>query len=181
MPLFTRSRDAAFVKHIQREMMQKITSVEVGVYKLMQEESNSSLYMEINQKSYTDPIRIYSMPLIGSEEIDANEFGVDSTRDAVFGFIAEDLSDADIYIEEGDVIEYDGKFYQISKVSSSNYWSGRNPENSVRTLENEDDDTGYETDITCEAFQISEKDLLINDKRYGYQEIEHFGDYTNLI
>ena len=46
MPLFGGSRDRAFIRRINNELLKRIIGVEVAVYKLAVAEMNSNLYGE---------------------------------------------------------------------------------------------------------------------------------------
>jgi len=181
MPLFNNNRDSKLVRHFQKEMVNEISSIEISFYKLIQEESRGGIYMEMNNKSFANPVRIHCTPKIDSKEMESSEFGIDSQKNATFSFLPENLNDADVRVEEGDIIEYDDRYYQASKVSGDIYWSGRNYETSVRTQEGEDDEYGTSLEIRVECYSISDTDMNIKENKTGTQKIEHFGDYTNLI
>lgn len=182
MPLFNNDRDSKFARHIQKEMVNRIASIEVALYKIIHEQSRGGIYMEMNDKTFADPVRLYCSPKIGYKEMDPSEYGMDSQKTAEFSFLPDNLKEADVVVEEGDIIEYDDRFYQVSKVSSDIYWSGRNKETSIRAQENEGDVTGNQIEIRAECYSVSKTDLgFFDDKDDGTQDIEHFGDYTNLI
>ena len=96
--------------------MQRFISVEVAFYKLALSEMEINLYNESNSKVYYNPVRFFS--LVAFEETSMNDVdtGLDTSQSVVFSFLRDDLKDLDVVFDEGDIIKWDGKYYEIDNL-----------------------------------------------------------------
>lgn len=168
MPLFNSKRDAGLLLGVNREVMRGFSSVEVAVYQLDLNQTDVNIYEESNNRAYQPPIRLYSQVILESKTSAGDNF-LDFTRTFQAGFLREDLIEANVYLQEGDIIEYDGGYYEIDQLSESNYWSGRNPETSIGTQEGDWVDHGYVVSVVASCHLTRTNRLQIVDKRTGIE------------
>ena len=56
MARFGSGRDSLFIKHISKEMINKVISVEIALYKLSLNDTEITIYNESSKKIYFNPI-----------------------------------------------------------------------------------------------------------------------------
>ena len=78
-----------------------------------------------------------------------------------------DLKDKNIITEEGDVIEWDGEFYEIDSVSASEYFAGRNPSRDLGFTTGERSEFGLSISVVCQAHVTRRSRLNIQELRSG--------------
>ena len=160
MPLFNSPRDSGFLKSINKEIVQKIISMEVALYKISIEETEVNIYGESDKKIFYHPIRLYSV-IRPNEKTSNNTMDVlDYQKSYKFSFIKQELEEKQVVVEEGDFIFYDGKYFEVDQVSNSKYWSGRNPNQALGITEDEHTLYGYDYSIEAEAHQTSAPEFL---------------------
>ena len=151
MPLFGSRRDALFVKSISKELMQRFISNEIAFYKLALPEMEINIYNESNSKVYYNPVRFFSLISFDDTAMNDVDTGLDTSQTAIFSFLRDDLKDCEVVFEEGDIIKWDGKFYEIDNVRFNQYWMGRNPDNLLITTEGRSNDMGFGYNIAVRA------------------------------
>lgn len=168
MPLFASSRDALLVKSLNREIIQRFISVEIAFFKLSLSDTEINLYGESGKKNFYQPIRLFS--LINKEESLINDVdtGLDVSQNVIFSFLRDDLKDCDIVFEEGDIIKFDGKYYEIDNVRTTQYWAGRNPDTLLITTEGRSNmDFGYNIAVKAQTHLTRLSQLNLVDVRSG--------------
>ncbi|HAI44823.1 MAG TPA: hypothetical protein DCM40_45415, partial [Maribacter sp.] len=75
--------------------------------------------------------------------------------------------DKNIIVEGGDIIEYDGEFYEIDSVHSSQYWTGRNPSRDLGFVLGDREEFGLSIAIRAEAHLTRRNSLNIEEVRSG--------------
>mgnify|MGYP003421504314 CR=1 FL=1 len=166
--LFGSSRDAKLIKHFNRELIHKIISQEIAFYKLSIEDSRITLYNESSQKFYFNPIRLFC--LINKEETSSvdEDTGMNFIQNVTFSFIRDDLKEQDIFIEEGDIIKFDSRFYEVDNTQTTQYWVGRNPETFLKTTEGRSNyGFGYNIAVSCKAHLTKLSTLNLVEIRSG--------------
>lgn len=151
MPLFTTNRDAGFLKGINRELLHRIVSNEVALYQISLEASDQSIYNEASDKVYNQPVRLFALIRMDAKESNDDEFGVNFTRTISVGIAKTDLRDKGVYLYSGDIIEYDGSFYEIDVVKTSQYWAGKNPNTLIGVEQDSWSPNGYDHSVICDC------------------------------
>lgn len=128
MPLFHGTRDAGLVHKFNMELIADIIDTEVAVYKLSLENTKTNLYNESDKKVYHSPVKVSALIAREVQTYEGTEFGQDYQQTANFAFIREMLKDVEIFIEVGDVIEYNGEWWEIDQVQENQYFGGKNPD-----------------------------------------------------
>ncbi len=118
MPLFASKKDSRFLKSVTKEVMNKIISMEIALYKLALPEMETNLYNESDKKVYYNPVRLFCQ--VTKEEVSMNDLdtGMDTSQIATFLFLREDLLDCGVFIEEGDIIAYNALYYEIDNAQT---------------------------------------------------------------
>lgn len=141
MAKFFHSRDLDFIKTIAEEVVDYIVQQAVTLFKVSVGESKTNLYGESIGKVYHQPANL--MCIIQREQVTTNydEFGPDSTNTIEFRFMRHRLRTHEIpkitavngtevpadavqntltgYPEVGDVILFDGYYYELNNIEES--------------------------------------------------------------
>lgn len=133
MPLFHGKRDASLVHKLNMELIADIIDTEVAIYKLSLENTKTNLYEESDKKVYHLPIKVPSIINREQQTFEGTEFGQDYNQNCTFGFIREYLKNVSTYIEVGDVIEYNGEYWEVDSIIENQYFGGKNPDYSFAT------------------------------------------------
>lgn len=167
MPLFASGNDAKLIASISRELIHKYISIEVEVYKLSLEDTKMNLYNESPLKSYYHPIRFFSSIL--KEDFTANDVdtGIDFTQLVTFSFLRDDLVCKNLVLEEGDIIKFDERYYEIDNCHTAQYWAGRNQQTFPISTEGRDRQFGYNVSIKAQTHLTRLSNLHLIDVRSG--------------
>lgn len=126
MAIFGSNRDFSFINRINKELIQDIIDTPVAFYKIKKDEIKTNVYDEnTNPRSYYDPVLVFCLIDREIKSFKTEEFGVDYDENTVFAFIKDELMNKNIYVETGDIIEYDGNFYEITPVNENQYFMGK--------------------------------------------------------
>lgn len=153
--------------------MHSIISVEVAFYKLSLQDSNLTIYNESSKKKYFQPVRLFA--LVNKEDINVNDVdtGIDISQVVTFSFLRDDLVDIDLVAEEGDIIKFDGHFYEVDNANSIQYWMGRNPEELLITTEGRSNyQFGYNVSVKCQTHMTRISQLNLVEMRSGLNTIK---------
>lgn len=163
MPLFGGSRDASFLRTVNKELINRVVNTEVVIYKFSAQHTRQNIYGEAEKKFYYAPIRINCLVKRGRRQAEDTDRGVDVYRDStIFSFLRDTLKDIQLVIESGDVIEWDKDYYEVFDSKQDQIWSGRNPETNLATTEDKEDEFGYNVSVIVSArlARLNEIDLV---------------------
>ena len=128
MALFGRTRDVNLIKTINRELLGDVITQQASFYKVRLEETTFNLYGEAaGGKFYDGPVIFNCLVERSDQEYPESDLGVDFDWSVVFKFLREDIINAGINPEVGDVILYNDGYYQVDNVSSNQYFMGKDP------------------------------------------------------
>lgn len=133
MPLFHGTRDAGLVHKFNMELIADIIDTEVAVYKLSIANTKTNLYNESDKKVYYSPVKTPAIITRDVQAYEGTEFGQDYNQACSFGFIREYLKELDLFVEVGDVIEYNGEWWEVDAIQENQYFGGKNPDYSFAT------------------------------------------------
>jgi hypothetical protein len=146
MALFGGSRDISLFRHVNRELINEIIDTRCDIYKHSIFDSKENLYGEALRKVYKPGVRVAGLIEKGDKEWSSEDLGPDYNRNIKFSFLRDDLAslelgstnntllpnenaqDADIFLEIGDVIHWDGMYCEIDTVAQGQYLFGKNPD-----------------------------------------------------
>ena len=117
MGLFYRSRDFQLIEAINEELIGEFVNTEVDVYKYNLYESEVNLYGEARSKVYYQGLRVAA--IIEQEDLayDTAEYpGAELNQAATFNFLRKTIKDADLFMELGDVINWNDSYWEVNGV-----------------------------------------------------------------
>ena len=132
MAMFGRARDVSLFRHVNRELINNIVTQQIGYYKYKLEATEDNLYGETPERYFTDPVLLNWLIVRGDQEWAASalgsDFGPDESRTVGFNFLRDDLKDANIVPEVGDIVLYQEAYYGVDSTVANQYWGGKNPD-----------------------------------------------------
>jgi hypothetical protein len=123
--LFGSKRDFDLLVNINRELVHDLVEQEILYHKLSLEDTEFNLYGESLDKSYWTAVKLNCLITRGDQIIDIKEFGPDLGREASFALIRQDLADANILPEVGDVVQWSNDFYEVDTVRENRLFLGK--------------------------------------------------------
>ena len=164
MALYGQSRDISMFRHVNRELMHDIISQQVVFYKYNVTTTKVNMYGEsVEGRNFVDPVLLYSLVEMGEFENPTSDFGVDFRWDITYRFLRDDLVDANVYPEVGDVI--------IDNVNTTQFFVGKDPDYPYtdgagnNPLETDLDQFGYNVSVICTAHYVPSDRLNIIPSR----------------
>lgn len=157
MALFGGSRDISMFRHVSRELMQNIISQQCALYQIRLEETVFNMYGEAaSEKFYNGPFLLYCLIDLPDQGQPTNEEGVTWEWAPTFKFLRDDLVEANVSPQIGDIIFYEEVYYEIHATNEMQYFVGKNPDypNPPNPLEPNLADFGYNVSIVCNTHYI---------------------------
>ncbi len=129
MAMFARQRDVSLVRHLNREVMGNVITQQAAFYQYKLEETKVNIYGEsAAEKFYNGPFLFNCLIDRQDEEFGENEEGIQFAQPINFYFLRDDLVDAQVEPEVGDIILYQEGYYGVDGTIANQYWSGKNPQ-----------------------------------------------------
>ena len=129
MALFGRQRDINLFTTINRELLGDIINQQCSFYKLKLEQTTFNLYGEAaGGKFYNGPTLFNCLIKFSDQEYPITDFGVDFNWAIDFMFLREDLVNAHVVPEVGDIIMYQNAYYEIDSIVATQYLLVKNPD-----------------------------------------------------
>jgi hypothetical protein len=168
MALFGSARDISLFRHINRELLWDIITQQCVFYQLKANETKVNIYGETaGARYYEEPVLLNMLVERGDFSSPTDEFGVSSDRPMTFRFLRDDLVDANVLPEVGDIIMWYESYWEINNVNTNQLFVGKDPdypynENPLNPgLEN----FGYNVSIICTAIYIPADKVQITKER----------------
>ncbi len=114
-PLFTGKKEKDFVKQVNDEIIERVVGQTIVYYPISLEHTNfHNIYGEAIDKNFLDPVRVYAMVKYDSQNTTTTPLGVDRIEKiSVFFHKRRITEDQDLFVREGDFIQYGEHFYEI--------------------------------------------------------------------
>ena len=128
MALFGTQRDVSLIRNINRELLGDIITQQCAVYKLNLGETRVNIYGESSgAKYYEDPVLLNVLLERGDQTYNSSDMGVDYSREVEFRFFRDDLIDASLVIEPGDILLYYESYFEVDTVKDNQLFVGKDP------------------------------------------------------
>lgn len=168
MALFGSSRDMSLFRKMNRELLGNIVSQQVAFYKVNLEKTTSNLYGESTGKRFfSEPTLLNCLIIRTDPNFIETDLGRDYERTNTFSFLKDDLQDANVFPELGDIIFYYGGYYEIEQSFDNQLFAGKDPEYPYpnNPLNPGLEEFGYSVSINCVAHYVSADKLGISHER----------------
>jgi hypothetical protein len=126
--LFGGSRDISLFRHLNRELLGDIITQQCVYYKLKLEETKVNMYGESSgAKFYYEPVIFNALISREAQTRTVDEFGVDFEWDIEFRFFLDDLVDANVVPEVGDIVMYQEGYWEVDNTNANQFFAGKDP------------------------------------------------------
>jgi len=168
MALFGSTRDTSVIRKINRELLGNVISQQCVLYKVNLEKTVSNLYGESTGKRYfTEPTILYCRITRTDPNFEETELGRDYNRVLTFAFLRDDLVEANVYPELGDVIMYYEDYYEVEQSFNNQLWVGKDPDYpyGVNPTNPDLQNFGYNVSISCTAHYLPADKVNLSKER----------------
>lgn len=118
MPRFVSERDFLFFQHINREVVVDVVDVEVILYQIVHDVINVNIYGESTDKVRYKGISLNALIKYPRTTTNSEGFGSDVVQSNVeFRFVRKLLEDVNVYPDIGDIIGFNGNYYEIDNTN----------------------------------------------------------------
>lgn len=129
MALFGRQRDINLFTTVNRELLGDVITQQCSFYKYGLAETQTNLYGEAVGGKYFDGPTLFNVLIERpDQEFPESDLGIDFNWGLTFRFLREDLIDAQLVPEIGDIIMYNEGYYEVETTNSNQYLLGKNPD-----------------------------------------------------
>jgi len=125
MAIFGSSRDIDTFKIVSKELVNDVISQQCGYYKVVLNDTPANMYGENLAKSYVGPVLFNCLIERGDYTAPVDDFGVDTERNVTFRILRDDMIDAGIVSEVGDIIFYNELFYEVDNSNNNQLILGK--------------------------------------------------------
>jgi hypothetical protein len=157
MALFASSRDASFLRYMNREVMGNVISQQCAIYKYKLNETKINMYGESSGgKFFEQPVLLFALITIGDNTSPTSELGVNFDWPMSFAFLRDDLVDANVHPEVGDVILYQESYWEVDNTNITQFWGGKDPDYPYEPNPTNPGlaEFGYNVRVTCECHYV---------------------------
>jgi hypothetical protein len=157
MALFGGARDISMFRKINRELLGDIVTQQCALYRHILDKNKVNMYGEASGgKYFTPPVLLNALITVADNTSPTNEFGVDFDWSIKVAFLRDDLVDANVHPEVGDVILYQESYFEIDNTNIKQFFAGKDPDYpyGVNPLNPNLQDFGYNVSVVCETHYI---------------------------
>lgn len=129
MALFGSSRDVSVIRKVNRELLGNVMSQQCVLYKVNLEKTVSNIYGEsTGYRYYTEPTILNCRITRTDPAFQNTDIGRDYIRTLTFGFLRDDLVEANVNPELGDIVMYYEDYYEIEQSFNNQLFVGKDPD-----------------------------------------------------
>ena len=129
MALFGGSRDISVFRYVNRELLGNIITQQCALYKFSLEQTTVNMYGEASEGKFLEgPFLFNSLITVDDNTSPVSELGVDFNWGITVAFLRDDLVEADVHPEVGDIILYQESYFEIDNTNETQYFAGKNPD-----------------------------------------------------
>jgi len=157
MALFGKSRDISMFRHVNRELLGDIITQECAFYKFVLDKTIVNMYGEASGgKFYNGPVLLNALITVNDNTSPTNEFGVDFNWSIKVALLRDDLVDANIQPEVGDIVLYQESYFEIDNTIHRQYFAGKDPDYPYEPnpLNPGLGEFGYNVSVVCETHYV---------------------------
>jgi hypothetical protein len=142
---------------MNREVMGNVISQQCAIYKYKLAETKINMYGESSGgKFFEQPVLLFALITIGDNTSPVSELGVNFDWPMSFAFLRDDLVDANVHPEVGDVILYQESYWEVDNTNITQFWGGKDPDYpyNVNPTNPGLEEFGYNVSVTCECHYV---------------------------
>jgi hypothetical protein len=129
MAIFGSARDISMIRKVNRELLHDVITQQCAVYKYALDKTKVNMYGEASEgRWFNGPVLLNALITVGDKSDGTSDLGVDFNWDMKFAFLRDDLVDASLVIEIGDVILYQESYFEVDLSFDTQYFAGKDPQ-----------------------------------------------------
>ena len=107
-------------------------------------------------KFFDGPVLLNALITVGDNTSPTSDLGVNFDWPVSFAFLRDDLVDANLHPEVGDIILYQESYWEVDNTNITQFWAGKDPDypNEVNPLNPGLVEFGYNVSVTCECHYV---------------------------
>ena len=168
MAMFARQRDVSLIRHINRELMGNVITQQAAFYQFKLEETKVNIYGEAaDEKYYNGPFLFNCLINRQDQQYPEDEEGIQFQQGIDFYFLRDDLVDANVVPDVGDIILYQEGYYEVDTIVSNQYFTGKDPDYpyDVNPINPGLENFGWDTSIICKTHYTPADKVQIEKSR----------------
>lgn len=168
MAIFGSGRDISAFRHLNRELMDDVISQQCAFYKYNIERTIVNMYGEAySSKIYDGPTLLFCLIDRKGQEFYRTDIGIDAKWPITFRLLRDDLVQANLIPDIGDIILYQERYYEVENVSNNQYIVGKNPDypNETNPLNPGLANFGSNWSVICDTHYIPSDKVGITKER----------------
>ena len=157
MAIFGSARDISMIRKVNRELLHDVITQQCAVYKYALDKTKVNMYGEASGgKWFNGPVLLNALITVGDNTSPTSDLGVDFEWSIKVAFLTDDLVDANIVPETGDVILYQENYFEIDNTIHTQYFAGKDPDYpyEVNPLNPGLANFRYKVSLVCETHYI---------------------------
>ena len=169
MALYGGARDISLFRNLNRELLGNIITQQCVYYKLKLNETKVNMYGEAaGARYYYEPVILNALIERSDQEYPQDDLvGVDFQWGITYKFFRDDLVDAQVVPEVGDIIMYYEGYYEVHTTNANQYFVGKDPLYPYETnpLNPGLGNFGSSISIICETYYVPADKVQITKER----------------
>ncbi len=149
MPKFLLGRDIELFKSVARELVSDVIQNSIVLFKVNMNETKINIYGEAMNKTWYPGIELYALVDKEPESVRYEGFGAETDQSVTFKLDRWMLEEKGAYPEIGDVINWNGGYFEIDNTQEVQLVGGQ-PYNNFS--------------IVCSTFMVSKSNLNIEER-----------------
>lgn len=168
-PMFGGKKDISLFRSLNRELINRIVTTPVDIYKPSLEDNKENIYGEAVNKVWLNPVRLCCLIDYPELEMPYNEAGImDVKQNPIFFFLFDDVKRSNLVIEVGDTIHWDDTYWTIDRVADTDQFMQKDPDTQKELMgQYTPGDWGWRYSIACYTFMTRRTRLSIEKVRSG--------------
>ena len=123
-PFFVPQKEVDLFDALNEELIDEIIGQTVDIYKITIENTEENMYGESTTKYYDQGFRVNCLINYIEPEIELNDLGPDLNTSIEMYFHRTTLSEADFYPEIGDIVDWNGHYFEMNSVTEPQLIAG---------------------------------------------------------
>lgn len=149
MPKFISNRDVTFFKGIARELVDEVIQNTIVLFKINLNETKINIYGEAMNKTWYPGVEVFALIDKEPESARYEGFGLDTDQNVTFKLDRWMLEEKGIYPEVGDIINWNGGYFEIDNTNEIQLVGGQTYNN---------------FSVVCSTFMVSKSNLNIEER-----------------
>ena len=157
MAIFGSARDISMIRKVNKELLHNVITQQCAFYKYVLDKTKVNMYGEASEGRYFDgPVLLNALITVGDNTSPTSDLGVDFNWPITIAFLRDDLVDADVHPEVGDVILYQESYFEIDNTNIKQFFAGKDPDYPYEDnpLNPGLANFGYNVSVVCETHYI---------------------------